>query len=367
MTNCWIITNRKVTSKDEVDETTHEALPVFRVCKYTPKSNSDTHTEKDPRQRVSFFPDVDIIPRYNSRDTSNLLGTERLFREVYNAMHSAPEAKGDTLVFLHGFNYSWQDSLNHLQRLAELYGERADSPIANIVYFSWPSRGSYLRYPADQKVALESGALLRRVFEKAGRFYRDFFGKAKAPFCGKRLHLAAHSMGNQVLEAFVGGLLYSTQHVPIFSEVLMLNADLDWNALNPGRPLNRLPELCDRVHIYSNKSDDAVLISEWTKNAEKRLGKHGPKDLQLLPARCVVVECSTSKSEPTQQCQRFDSTAQNILNAPAKVSLKERLIDHWGYLYREAVIRDIFAVMRGTPASKIPTRSFRHSTFYRLK
>jgi len=53
---------------------------------------------------------------------------------------------------------------------------------------------------------------------------------------------------------------------PLFGEALLLNADADWTALTPDRPMHLLSELSARVHVYSHASDDALLISELTKN-----------------------------------------------------------------------------------------------------
>ncbi|MDX1972380.1 MAG: alpha/beta hydrolase [Candidatus Sumerlaeia bacterium] len=376
---CWIITNRRVTPQGRVDEDCHDPLPVFRVGSFKPANpKSRRRTQAELRDAVTFYPDVDVLPGYGGltprTDPSTLPGTQRLFAEVYRAMLEAPQGKGDTLFFLHGFNYSWADSLEHLQRLMELYVLPAHSPVLNIVYFSWPSRGSYFKYPADRETSWLSGELLRRVFLKAMHFYADFFRAGKAPFCGRRIHIAAHSMGNRVLENFIGGQLYQDSWFPLFGEVLLLNADLDWQALNPERPLYRLPQLADRIHVYNHKSDDAVLLSESLKNHDKRLGKHGPESLSLLPPRTVVVDCTHSNADALE-AETTLGLAERLMNAPRKQSkytptgipLKERVVDHWGYLFRPTVIEDVIQVLSGTPSSEIKGRTAKNDRLYVLK
>lgn len=373
MPNCWIITNRRVRADNTVDEAVNEPLPVFRIAAFEPLAPRTAPTRDRLRAAVTFYPDVDLADYGDLRadtDPAVLPGTKRMFLEAYNAMAAAPATKGDTLVFLHGFNYAWDDSLLHLQQIVDTYVRRPGSTIANVIYFSWPSHGTLRRYLADQEIAAPSGVLLGRIFAKVVRFYADFFKRAGAAFCGRRIHLAAHSMGNQVLEAFLASIqVQGVAAFPLFGEVLLLHADCDWNALESGRPLHKLPSFADRTHIYTHRSDDALLVSEQTKNAEKRLGRHGPRDLWQIPPRCIVVDCSGSKGKTTVRAATSE-LAGNVLASPAgaahPVPVKERLGDHWGYLTRPAQIADILSVLAGHSTRAIATRTFREDRLFTL-
>lgn len=112
------------------------------------------------------------------------------------------KAERDTLVFIHGFNVSFNGAIEAGMRLAREVSIRETSgdvrPV-NVVVFSWPSDGAaipYMSYYSDREDARASGPALARAYLKL----RDFL--AQLPLeqrCGRRVHLLAHSMGAYVL------------------------------------------------------------------------------------------------------------------------------------------------------------------------
>lgn len=383
----WILTNRPVgrrknaggTFEERILDEESEALPVFRVASFSPAKKGERAFEK-LEDRVQVVEDG--YPSSYERlrtapDARSLAATQRMFFEIYEEMKAAPRSKKDTLFFIHGFNYSWPDALTHLQKLHELYVKPRTSPIGRIVYFTWPSWGSLRRYHKDQAIARPSGQLLGRVFGKTVRFYRDFFesrgddGSHDPDFCGGRIHLAVHSMGAEVLTEMVRFIQpYKFLDLAMFGEVLILNGDTGWRALERKRPLSFLPDLAERIHVYNHASDDALRLSEWTKNNEKRLGRHGPRDIKRLPPRTIVVDCSTLNGGAPSGA-RSDSAmvamARRVLNIDSKVTAKERLLDHWGYLNRPEVLLDIHAVLRGESSAEIDGRLRRSSRLFELE
>ncbi|MBL9127802.1 MAG: alpha/beta hydrolase [Verrucomicrobiales bacterium] len=364
----YVVTNRRIDSRHEdgkLVETIHDggeetARPVFRVA--TVELDG-----KDPKKdRATLVPD-EYVESYDDltadQPVDAVFGTRRMFLDLYRCMAEAPKGKGDTLVFLHGFQYTFEASMAHIRKLSEIYLEAEDCSVANLVYFSWPSAGSLTEYKDDQVDAIESGKLLGRLFRKTRQFFMEFFGDKADPrnaFCGQRIHLAAHSMGNQVLTHMIHELNHYPQ-VPfsMFGEVLLLNGDADWNVFEPGEPLHRLPEYCERTHVYNNYSDDALWISQHTKNFVKRLGRHGPASLDRLPARTKVVDASGLKAKggkvPSAARDGFVTRAAEITGQ--KVPTRERLMDHWGYLYRPEVIADVKAVLGGVGSTSIEGRT----------
>lgn len=377
----YVVTNRRVDSRVEdgrLIETIHNdgeetARPVFRVA------TVDLHGSDPGKDRVSLVPD-EYVESYDDLAADVALGevygTRRMFLDLYRRMGEAPSGKGDTLLFLHGFQYTFEASLKHIRKLAEVYLNARDCTVANLVYFSWPSKGSLTEYRDDQVDAIESGKLLGRLFRKTRQFFLEFFGSKDAPrnaFCGHRIHLAAHSMGNQVLTHMIHELNhYPLEPFSMFGEVLLLNADADWNVFEPGQPLHRLPEYCERTHIYNHYSDDALWISQHTKNFMKRLGRHGPSSLDTLPPRTKVVDGSDLKARRGKGKQAavpagdvFASEAAVITGQ--KVPTRERLMDHWGYLYRPEVIADVKAVMAGRGSTTISgRRATPHPNLFKL-
>lgn len=400
-TTHWIITNRSVSDNGVVDENVHEPLPTFRIAKFeTPTGKSPTDSQLAAAvaftqdQYIEDYTDLRLNP---SIDPDTLPGTKQLFLALYADMLASPKGEGDTLFFLHGFNFSWSDCLRHLHTLHQLYVEPASSPISRIVYFSWPSFASLFRYKSDQEIAQPCGALLGRFFSKVVRFYADFFTSAgpaaagmlgspaaaaagasaggaggltpRPKFCGRKVHLAAHSMGNQVLQEFIRSVRdYAHLRVPIFGQAVMLNADIGWSCLEETQPLYTLPEFCERLTVYNHNSDDALLVSESTKNNEKRLGRHGPRDRRVIASRTAVVDCSDLGNAPkkTAMDTRMADRAEASI-AELQVSSRERLFDHWGYLSRKEVILDLHRVLRGTSQADMkPFREQRGDNIFRL-
>lgn len=382
----WIITNRRVettgtkSAEERVAQGDRRALPIFRVARFTPLTPAAGEDIGDDAlvDAVRFVPD-DFVADYEGLDANTtalegLPGTQQVFLDLYRAMRDAPAAKGDVLFFIHGFDYSWLASLRHLQKLHQIYVAAKSSPVARIVYFAWPSHGDLTRYLSDLREARESGWLLGRLIGKLDRFHREFFDREKKAMpepCGKAIHLAAHSMGNQVLEEALRALgEFQTGTTTLFREALLLNADIEWTALEAGKPLHRLPDFASRINVYNHESDDALRVSRWTKHSEARLGSRGPKDMAKIPPRTIVVDSSDlrapSKGASVAKADVFAPSAASI-EPLSPVSMRERLFDHWGYLYRREVIDDIHAVLRGESAGSIAGRDARGPSLYRLR
>ncbi|MEM9111867.1 MAG: alpha/beta hydrolase [Planctomycetota bacterium] len=401
----WIITNRLVVREDPADLNSREyvvtdvndALPTFRVAKFEPMNTGELkngqsidETKRMLDHRVEFLPDLKTRDYLDPvRSVDERAASAQMFRAIYGKMIEATRSqprsnienreasvKGDVLFFMHGFNYSWDDALINLQALHNVYVENPLSPISQIVYFTWPSYGSLARYPSDQAIAQPSGVMLGRFWGKTVGFFQRHFKREngeRQPFCDRKIHLAAHSMGNQVLEYFMAAIIRMRfMNLSLFGEVLLLHADAAWDALETGKPLSYLPEYSDRIHIYNHHSDDALLVSELTKNSEKRLGRHGPRDLEKIPPRSLVVDCTANipqdQSAQYNEDDPMTASMASILGEGGDdvLSTRERMFNHWGYLQRRSQIEDITRVLRGESASAIRTRQQKADRLFSL-
>ncbi len=373
----WILTNREVAKRggrEVVVDQRREPLPTFRIAKFSPAGARNAKDGPSLAGRVEVVPD-DYVESYADltpgSDATAEKSSRQLFLALYQEMANAPAEKGDTLFFIHGFNYSWHDALLNLQRLHEVYAVPSSSPVRQIVYFTWPSWGELTRYPSDQRIAAPSGMLLGRAFAKAVRFYADFFRPrdGRPAFCGRKIHLAAHSMGNQVLREFMRSIVgLDYLRVAIFGEVLMLNADVEWNCLEPDQPLFHLHEYSRRTHVYMHSSDDALAISETTKNdGVRRLGRHGPRAISENFDWKTVIDCSDLGGVPRRPSPNdpFLEMAARVLEVDS-ASARERLFDHWGYLHRREVVADIYQVLGGARSQDIARREKRGDHRYVL-
>jgi len=273
-----------------------------------------------------------------------LKGTEYMFYDLYSQMLKS-KSKSDVLFFIHGFANSFEDNLKHMYLLHKHFVGK-NSPIKHLVYLSWPTRNhKVFTYWNDQEDARETGLMLNRLYMKLHGFFKDLFELHKQERCKNRIHLAAHSMGNQVLKAMLESLP-KEKLFPLFGEVLLLHSDVENTVFEPVEPFTNLEYLSERTHMYIHHSDDALRISRGTKNFNKRLGHRGPKDRTNLNNETFIVD--TSKIRDTEK-------------------IKDIIVDHWRYLYSPLTREDILSVLDGKNENDFDRREKTESNYFILK
>ncbi len=310
--------------------------------------DSDVYQQThDSRQAIQLFPDASAIPRTASVQTNNvipydvknietpakeLFGSERLFFELYKAMSGAEG--GDLLFFVHGFHTDLKGSLQSVIDLEKRYINKG-SPIKHIIFFSWPAMNKFLRYRNDAKDAELSGYTLARCYLMLIDFFRTLFlqDKSAPPIqpCGHNIHLVAHSMGNRVVENMMLELYRQKGDniTALFKEVVLAASDVDWQVFEEPRSFYSLVNVCQRVTVYFNTRDVALLISETTKNAYNRLGKFGFRDFHKVPSHVYSLDCTGVKDEK---------------------GVENNVIQHWYYKESPRVVNDITEVLKGKHA-----------------
>jgi esterase/lipase superfamily enzyme len=108
------------------------------------------------------------------------------------------------------------------------------------------------------------------------------------------VHLMAQSMGNYVLRCALQTILKKPEFNPIprpiFDQIFLCSADEDMDSLRRPEKLQPLPEIANRITVYTNKNDRALLVSATTKHLAGRLGREGPdRDPDLLKLSLVNV------------------------------------------------------------------------------
>ena len=278
---------------------------------------------------------------------SQLLGSNTIFAEIRESMRAGV----DTVLFIHGFNYSFHEALIDAARLKRTY-ETTETPYTFFV-FSWPSDGSlmpYIAYANDRADARTSGAALGRGLLKLGEFVRQVSGelgprvrsdlgrdaeaaRLRKELCTGRLHLMAHSMGAYALRHAVQGMRAEIgDDLPrLFDEILLIAADEDADAFEHDHKLALLPRLGRRVTVYHNREDIPLAISDLTKGNPDRLGADGPAHPHQLPAKVTVVDCTY---------------------------VVEGFQEHRYHKSNDVIVNDIRAALLGGPAHLIKNRTF---------
>ena len=215
-------------------------------------------------------------------------GSTALFAELRKSMKTDQR---DALLFIHGFNVTFQDAMEAAGRMGDRYCELSGVKYCpNIFVFSWPSDGKMTHYSNDRHDAEVSGYAFARGLMKLSAFLKSC---PQGEACNQKINLLAHSMGNYVLRN-------ALQQIPkisgaasvgrVFDNVVLAAADEDADAFEYDFKLSTLPNYCQRITVYFNNNDPALKISEDTKGNPDRLGHDGPARPRQVPAKVVSVD-----------------------------------------------------------------------------
>lgn len=336
----YIISNRRIRAGKFVNRGGRRGIsPEFRIAKCFDAIDDDGRTIKDTMdyeiisdgQPADYEKVIEALD--GSIEPNKLVGSEYMFYDLYNEMSSDP-GNSDVLFFIHGFANSFSDNLEHIFQLKQLYLNEA-STVKHLVYLSWPSSNHiYGTYWKDQTNARETGMLTSRVFMKLKIFFEDIFEIHKRRRCLSRVHLVTHSMGSKVLEYAVNSIPPDAKF-PLFSEILLLYSDVANDIFESGKGYDTLMKLGSRINIYFHRNDLALVISRNTKTFNSRLGRTGPSSLDDLPDNCFVIDTSGVSDSGTK---------------------KDRLVNHWLYLYSPTVIDDIIYMLNNESEEKNSNR-----------
>lgn len=246
----------------------------------------------------------------------------------------------DTLVFIHGFNVTFNGAIEAGARLARDVRIRAgatdDGRPVNVVVFSWPSDGEavpFMSYYSDREDARASGPALARTYLKLKDFLEQLRNQDR---CDRSIHLMAHSMGAYVLRQGLQAVLAKSADglVRIFDQILLAAPDEDDDTFEQDSKLKPLPKIGRQVTVYFNPSDRALVISDKTKGNPDRLGSDGPRLIDMLPKKVVLVDCRNVAGDA------------------------DALVQHSYYARSRAMTFDIGAVLAGMDAEAIGNRDY---------
>jgi esterase/lipase superfamily enzyme len=118
-------------------------------------------------------------------------------------------ARSDVVLFVHGFNYTFDESLETTLRIVQ----RAKAPATPVAY-GWPSQGKVGAYGLDNDMSEWTTGHL-------ADFVRDLAAAVPAPY---RLHIVAHSMGNRALLLALAGLDLTNARL---GQLILIAPDVD--------------------------------------------------------------------------------------------------------------------------------------------
>jgi esterase/lipase superfamily enzyme len=250
-------------------------------------------TKAAAKARIEAYPEKIAADRADSAQPKAKFGSKAMFADLQKDMLK----RSDVLVFVHGFNVSWEEAVGSalaLQVMQNRDGIGDDAQRTTVVLFSWPSDGSALplvAYRSDRSDAKASGYAFARGLLKL----RDHLAALGGLQCGQDLHLLCHSMGNYVLQNTLERMREFNvgPSLPrLFQCVFLCAADVDGVVLEPGQAMGDLHQLARLVTVYHNTGDLALRISDYTKGNPERLGSYGASRSAVLPDKIEQVDCS---------------------------------------------------------------------------
>lgn len=193
----------------------------------------------------------------------------------------AMRAEKEVIVFIHGFNNTFDDAASRLGVLAyDLKFEGVP------VLYSWSSTGGLLgftlgSYRHDEQVVTKTESALTE-------FLASVTQTARAAGA-QRVNVVAHSMGNRPLVAALRSLAEREGNKITIDEVVMAAPDVQQEGFADtyGRKLQCPGGIAERVTLYASSKDQALIVSRKLHGGFRRIGEGGDM-LLCLPGLDTV-------------------------------------------------------------------------------
>jgi esterase/lipase superfamily enzyme len=175
------------------------------------------------------------------------LSQERYWSEVSLRLSSLDRAERHALIFIHGYNVSFNDAAIRAAQIG------VDLGIQRLMaFFSWPSQGTLGGYNVDEATIEASETVITD-------FISDFAERSAA----KDVHIIGHSMGNRGLMRAIGRIAAKAerQSGKPFNQIILAAADVDADSFRQFSAA--YAEVCNRTTLYVSTRDRAVEASRW--------------------------------------------------------------------------------------------------------
>lgn len=158
--------------------------------------------------------------------------------DPFPPQRSSPKA----LLYIHGYLNTFEDAAQRSAQLAEDLDFGGD-----VFFFSWPSRGRVLRYPADQASVRRSRADFKTVLDRLVQMYGP-----------GNVSVLAHSLGTRGLGQAVEDLAASGR---VFDQVVIASPDEDFMVFRD-QWSGPILAASSRVTVYTSSRDRALGASQ---------------------------------------------------------------------------------------------------------
>lgn len=185
-------------------------------------------------------------------------------RDVRSFLAGLDPADRNVLVYIHGFNTSFDDAALRAAQLG------FDLRVPGITaFYSWPSRGSVSAYLSDVS-----------AIEASEEHIAEFLVRVTALADRGKVHIIAHSMGNRgLLRAMYRATTQAALRTGTrFGQIFLAAPDVDANLFR--QLASVYPQVAERTTLYVADQDKAIAAVEW---AAEGLRAGGAPPVLVLP------------------------------------------------------------------------------------
>jgi esterase/lipase superfamily enzyme len=176
-----------------------------------------------------------------------VLTDSEYWTDVANALRKVSPADRDAVVFLHGYNVSFEQAALRAAQLG------CDLGIAGVMaFYSWPSKGTLQGYSADEASIEASEGLIT-----------DYLVAMARKSGAAKVHIIAHSMGNRALLRAIDRIsLRAGERADVcFDQIILAAADVDQDSFR--RLSVAYQRVATRTTMYVCAKDRAAEASRW--------------------------------------------------------------------------------------------------------
>ncbi len=219
---------------------------------------------KIPYFDVTIYAEEEDPKKHFTVEAIRALSKDDFLAQVRARLHASEAYKDQALVFIHGYNTTFDNALYRTAQIA--YDLDFDG--APFLY-SWPSGGAVASYTYDRESAQASTPYLRQFLEMVTK-----------ETGAKQVSIIAHSMGNQPLMEVLRDLNSSTPEGVTISQVILAAPDVDADSFS--NLAQAIQGVAKNVTLYVASNDRALIVSRnfW---GSYRAGDVPPRGPLVLP------------------------------------------------------------------------------------
>ena len=221
---------------------------------------------------------------------------------------------GSVLVFIHGFNNRFEDSVYRFAQIVQ------DSGIASTpVLVTWPSRASLLAYGYDRESTNYTRNALEMLFQYLAKDVRV-----------KEVSILAHSMGNWLALEALRQMAIRNNGLPAkFENVMLASPDVDVDVFR--QQISDMGKQHPKFTLFVSRDDRALAVSRRVWGDVARLGsidpEQSPYKKELAESQISVVDLTAIKSGDRLNHGKFAESPEIVRLIGARISEGQTLTD----------------------------------------